>query len=93
MSYVVYVIRDLNEHLTYLKCLNIDELVLLQLHLIKDYLSMYYKLLRDLSISSYPQKYCECIMWGSNRTRPWLDDIVIVRFRQDAMQYYSKTSA
>lgn len=93
MSCVACAIRDLDDHLTHLESLNTDELVSLQLHLTKDCLLMYCKLLRDLGIDSYPQKYCECIMWGSNRTRPWLDDIVIIRFGQDAMQHCSKTGA
>jgi hypothetical protein len=32
-------------------------------------------------------------MWGTNQTRPWLDDIVIIRFGQDAMQHCPNTGA
>jgi hypothetical protein len=93
MSCVACAIRDLDDHLTHLECIDTDELVLLQLHLTKDCLLMYCEQLRDLGIDSYPRKYCECIMWGSNQTRPWLDDIVIVRFGQDAIQHCSRTGA
>lgn len=73
----------------HLKGLDESLSVLQQLYLTATCLSMFYRRLRDFGVDRYQQNECGCIGQGSNRMSSWLDDIVIIRVGQDAMEHFA----
>ena len=89
MACITSAIRDLEKHETHLNGLNESGSVLQRLYLTTTCLSMLLGRLRDFGVDRYSQNECRCIDHGSNRRSSWLDDIVIIRVGQDALEHYA----
>jgi hypothetical protein len=89
MACITSAIRDLKKHETHLKGLNESVSVLQQLYLTTTCLSMFLGRLRGFGVDRYTQDECGCIDHGSNRRSSWLDDIVVIRAGQDALEHYA----
>lgn len=89
MACIACSIRDLEKHQVHLNRLGESVSVLQQLHLTGTCLVMFYERLHEFGVDRYQQTECGCIGQGSNRMSSWMNDIVILRVGQDAMEHFA----
>lgn len=90
MACIACAIRDLEKHQTHLAHLDESIPFLWQRMATAKCLEMFYDRLCDFGVDSFNLNVCGCIGQGSNRTSSWLDDIVIVRAGEPAMDHLAQ---